>query len=245
MERVYNYATKKMQEVEPAKAAELVEKGEAIKLDMPKLNKFEASAKQLHRDYKAKVERIKESDHPSMLVEGVKEYEIQQARDEYEQATSQLADDYSTWRATQVEEAKQKAARSFIKVSEKDKQLAEQLASRYALNIAADGQDAAGAIADEIALLSDSERVALQAHIGSILPSIENTADKNRIIDAVRTVKNEDAIAYDVARQLPRDVLTDKRISDIAKSVVHDSTFSHAERGVSTEFYEKHIKGVR
>src|SRR5699024_10313058 len=223
MERVYNYATKKMQEVEPAKAAELVEKGEAIKLDMPKLNKFEASAKQLHRDYTAKVERIKESDHPSMLVEGVKDYEIQQARDEYEQATSQLADDYSMWRATQVEEAKQKADRSFIKVSEKDKQLAEQLASRYALNIAADVQGAARAIADEIALLSDSERVALQAHIGSILPSIENTADKNRIIDAVRTVKNEDAIAYDVARQLPRDVLTDKRISDIAKSVVHDS----------------------
>src|SRR5699024_12474808 len=122
---------------------------------------------------------------------------------------------YSTWRATQVEEAKQKAARSFIKVSEKDKQLAEQLASRYALNIAADGQDAAGSIADEIALLSDSERVALQGHIGSILPSIENTGDKNRIIDAVRMGKNEEAIAYDVARPLPRAVLRGKHISYI------------------------------
>src|SRR5690625_1090902 len=175
MERVYNYASKKMQEVEPTKAAELVEKGEAIKLELPKLSEYEQKAKQLHRDYKAKVARIKESDHPSMLVEGVKEYEIQQARDEYEQATAELADDYSQWRAEQVETSKEKAARSFVKVSEKDKQLAEQLASRYALNIAADGQDAAGVIADEIALLSDSERVALQGHIGGLLASIENT----------------------------------------------------------------------
>lgn len=224
MERVYNYKSKQMQEVEPAKAAELVEKGEAIKLELPKLNEFETTAKQLHRDYTNKVARIKENEHPA-ATEEIKAYELEQARDEYEQTTAELANDYSTWRATQVEEAKQKAARSFVKVSEKDKQLAEQLASRYALNIAADGQDAAMSIADEIALLSDSERVALQGHIGGLLASIENTADKNRIIDAVRTVKNEDAIAYDVARQLPRDVLTDKRISDIAKQVVQDSTF--------------------
>src|SRR5699024_4760764 len=164
-----------------------------------------------------KVASIKESDHPSMLVEGVKEYEVQKLHDEYEQATAELASDYSAWRATQVEEAKQKAARSFVKVNDKDKQLAEQLAARYSLRIASDGQDAAHAIAGEIALLSDSERVALQSHIGGLLASIENTADKNRIIDAVRTVKNEDAIAYDVAKQLPVDILTKKRVADIAR----------------------------
>src|SRR5699024_10332338 len=142
----------------------------------------------LHSEYEAKVERIKESDNP-LYTDEVKEYEIQKLNEEYEQATSQLAVEYSAWRAEQVEEAKQKAARSFVKVSDKDKQLAEQLAARYSLRIASDGQDAAHAIAGEIALLSDSERVALQSHIGGLLASIENTADKNRIIDAVRTVK--------------------------------------------------------
>src|SRR5699024_11221318 len=121
---------------------------------------------------------FKESDNP-LYTDEVKEYEIQKLNEEYEQATSQLAVEYSAWRATQVEEAKQKAARSFVKVSDKDKQLAEQLAARYSLRIASDGQDAAHAIAGEIALLGDSERVALQTHIGGILASIENTADKN------------------------------------------------------------------
>src|SRR5699024_11207627 len=176
MEQVYNYAEKKVQEVEPTKAAELVEKGEAIKLNMPKLDEYKTTANRLHDEYEAKVASIKESDHPSMLVEGVKEYEVQKLHDEYEQATAELASDYSAWRATQVEEAKQKAARSFVKVSDKDKQLAEQLAARYSLQVASDGQDAALAIAGEIALLSDSERAALQSHIGGLLASIESTA---------------------------------------------------------------------
>src|SRR5699024_9559282 len=97
------------------------------------------TANRLHNEYEAKVARIKENDNP-LYTDEVKEYEIQKLRDEYEQATTDLADSYSQWRATQVEEAKQKAARSFVKVSEKDKQLAEQLAARYSLQVAADGQ---------------------------------------------------------------------------------------------------------
>src|SRR5699024_6376811 len=243
MEQVYNYAEKKVQEVEPAKAEELIEAGKAIKLNMPKLNEYKTTANRLHAEYEAKVANIKQSDHPSMLVEGVKEYEIQKLQDEYEQATAELADEYSAWRAEQIEEAKQKAARSFVKVSDKDKQLAEQLASRYALNIAADGQDAAHAIAGEIALLSDSERVALQTHIGGLLASINKEPDKKRIIDAVRTVKNHDAVAYDVAKQLPVDILTKKRVADIARhTALNSKSIFGDSSGITYDEYIK-IKG--
>src|SRR5699024_995120 len=122
----------------------LVEKGEAIKLNMPKLDEYKTKANRLHAEYEAKVASIKESDNP-LYTDEVKKYEIQKLHDEYEQATADLANNYSQWRATQIEEAKQKAARSFVKVSDKDKQLAEQLAARYSLQIAADGQNAAHA----------------------------------------------------------------------------------------------------
>src|SRR5699024_9653187 len=190
-----------------------------------------------------KVASIKQSDHPSMLVEGVKEYEIQKLQDEYEQATAELASDYSAWRSQQIEEAKQKAARSFVKVSDKDRQLAEQLAARYSLRIASDGQNAAHAIAKEIALLSDSERVALQSHIGGLLASIDAEPDKKRIIDAITTVKNEDAIAYDVARQLPVDILTKKRVADIARNAALNSKSIFGDSsGITHDEYLK-IKG--
>src|SRR5699024_1453707 len=151
MEQVYIYGEKKVEEVDAVKAEELTSKGEAIKLKLPKLDEYKTKANRLHSEYEAKVERIKESDNP-LYTDEVKEYEIQKLNEEYEQATSQLAVEYSAWRAEQVEEAKQKAARSFVKVSDKDKQLAEQLAARYSLRIASDGQDAAHAIAGEIAL---------------------------------------------------------------------------------------------
>src|SRR5699024_10623110 len=192
--------------------------------------------------YEAKVERIKESDNP-LYTDEVKEYEIKKLHEEYEQATSQLADEYSAWRAEQIEEAKQKAARSFVKVSDKDRQLAEQLAARYSLRIASDGQNAAHAIAKEIALLSDSERVALQSHIGGLLASIDAEPDKKRIIDAITTVKNEDAIAYDVARQLPVDILTKKRVADIARNAALNSKSIFGDSsGITHDEYLK-IKG--
>src|SRR5699024_7689747 len=178
-----------------------------------------------------------------LYTDEVKDYEIQKLHDKYEQATADLANNYSQWRATQIEEAKQKAARSFVKVSDKDKQLAEQLAARYSLQIAADGQDAAHAIADEIALLSDSERVALQSHINGLLASIDKGPDKKRIIDAVRTVKNHDAVAYDVAKQLPVDILTKKRVADIARhAALNNKSIFGKSSGITHDEYLK-MKG--
>src|SRR5699024_1515291 len=101
----------------------------------------------------------------------------------------------------------------------------------------------AHAIAGEIALLSDSERVALQTHIGGILASIDAEPDKKRIIDAVTTVKNEDAIAYDVAKQLPVDILTKKRVTDIAQhTALNNKSIFGDSSGITQEEYLK-IKG--
>lgn len=221
MKRIYNYASKRLEEVDATKAEELVSKGEAIKLDMPKLSEYESEAKRLHGEYENKVSKIRNDDNPAMTKE-VKEYELKKAQEEYDIQTAQLESDYSAWRSQQIEESRQKAARSFVKVSDRDKQLAEQLASRYTLDIHAKGQDAAASIVDEIALLSDSERVALQSNISGVLSHIDDKIDKQIIIDAVRQVKNEDAIAYDIAKQLPHDILDEKGRSEIVKDVVHN-----------------------
>lgn len=236
MKRIYNYESKRMEEVDPTKAEELTSKGEAIKLDMPKLTEYESEAKRLHGEYENKVSKIINDDNPAMTEE-VKEYELKKLREQYDADTSELSEDYSAWRAEQIEESRQKAARSFVKVSDKDKQLAEQLASRYTLDIHATGQDAASSIADEIALLSDSERAALQSNISGVLSQIDDKGDKHRIIDAVRQVKNEDAIAYDIAKQLPHDILDEKRRSEIVKDVVHNHP-SIFDGGLSFTFDE-------
>src|SRR5699024_12384343 len=135
MEQVYIYGEKKVEEVDAVKAEELTSKGEAIKLNMPKLSEYKTTANRLHNEYEAKVARIKENDNP-LYTDEVKEYEIQKLRDEYEQATTDLADSYSQWRAEQVETSKEKAARSFVQESEKDKKLAEQIAASESLQVA-------------------------------------------------------------------------------------------------------------
>jgi len=241
MKRIYNYESNRVDEVEATKAAELIGSGEAIALDMPKLTEYERQAKQLHADYEDKVAKIKASEHPTMTAD-VKEYELKQLRDEYEQATEELAGNYTAWSAEQVATSKEKAARSYVNVTQKDKQLAEQLAARYSLNLAADGQSVVASIADDIRLLSDSERVALQSTIGGLLNQIDDKGDKQAIIDAVRAVRNEDAIAYQIAQQLPVDILDNKRISDIAKDIVanHPSIF-----GGSSGFTYDEYKATR
>src|SRR5699024_4295370 len=108
-------------------------------------------------------------------------------------------------------EAKTRAARATVKVSENDKLTAEQFATRARLSLASSFDDdkslVLDGIIDDIALLTDEQRTALQSQISTIAGGLE-AKDKRRLIQAVQDVRNEALLALNVASQLPIRVTT-------------------------------------
>src|SRR5690625_4982439 len=61
MERVFNFTTDRLEEVEPAEAKELTQKGEAVRVSLPELDDLKRKADELHAKYEADVQAIKNS----------------------------------------------------------------------------------------------------------------------------------------------------------------------------------------
>ncbi|KRG13347.1 hypothetical protein ACA30_15730 [Virgibacillus soli] len=138
-----------------------------------------------------------------------------------------------------------RAAQATIKVSDNDKLVAEQFKNRASLKLAAavEKGDALTEIKNEISLLTDGQRVALQGEIAGLIGGIEgNATHKQAIISAVQDIRNSDLLAAKVAEQLPRSVLESQRIDDIAKWAVSEPG-AMRDGGIDREFYEEHLKG--
>ena len=120
--------------------------------------------------------------------------------------------------------------------------MAEQFANRALLNVemAADKSLAYKSIAADILLLSDEERTALMEHTPKLISGADSQS-REAIIKAVQAVKNADMLAYKIAEQLPRTVLTKQYITDVARSVTRGAK-DDERSGITREMYEKHLK---
>src|SRR5690625_3859108 len=225
--RLFDYETKKMIEMDDqVKANELIDAGKAVRLDLPELEQFEKKAREIHETYNKKVEEVKTSDHPLMQDPKVKAYELTRLEEEYRKQSAEIEEAYQAYRRQALEEAKVRAARATVNITNKDRQVAEQFATRASLSLAgAFGHEKGEAVAriiDDIRLLTDEQRTALQAHAGELLTNVDDATDKRKLIQAMKEVRNPDLLAVEVARQLPYTVLTMQNISEIAKKVVQN-----------------------
>lgn len=244
--RLFDYETKKVIEMDDQiKANELIEQGKAIKLDLPELEQFERKARDIYNSYESAVKRVKESDNPLLQDEKVRKYELDRLEKEYRAKSQEIEEEYQAYRKQALEDAKVRAAQASVKLTSKDKQTAEQFATRASLELVGayddEKSEAVARIIEDIRLLTDEQRTALQAHAGELLANVNDATDKRKLIQAMKEVRNPDLLAVEVARQLPYTVLTMQNISDIAKKVVRDNELN-GMGGVTRDFYEEHLK---
>lgn len=235
--RIFDYESKKVIEMDDqVKANELINAGKAIKLDLPELEQFERKAQEIYETYNKKVEEVKTSDHPLMQDPKVKAYELTRLEEEYRAKSQEIEEAYQAYRRQALEDAKVRAAQASVKLTNKDKQTAEQFATRASLELVGAYDDEKSVtvmrIIDDIRLLTDEQRTALQAHAGELLTYVDDATDKRKLIDAMKEVRNPDLLAVEVAKQLPHTVLTMQRVREIAR-------MSDAERLSLANSYKK------
>lgn len=244
--RLFDYENKRVIYVDDrVKANELIDAGKAIELDLPELEKYEKQASDIYDAYQKEVERIKNSDNP-IFTEEVKEYELNRLKEEYERKSAEVEQQYIEYRNKALQDAKVKAAQATVKVTDADKQVAEQFAARASLQLAGayeqEKSEAVMRIVDDIRHLTDEQRTALQANASQLLANVDDAADKRKLIAAMQEVRNPDLLALKVAKQLPHTVLTKQRIKRIAEQVVKEDAEKEIG-GIDREFYEEHLKG--
>lgn len=231
MKRLYNYESKSIVfEDDPTKSEELINSGKAVELQLPELDRFEQAADEIYETFRKQSESIKANPSP-IYTEEVKKYELAKLEAEYRAKSAQVEEEYNAYRKERQEKARIQAAQATVNVTEKDRLTAEQFATRASLELASssDKSVALKRIVDDMALLSDSQRVAMQSQILPVLANVDDDKygiDKRNVIAAVQSVKNPDIMAHEVAKQLPRTVLTKQNMYDVVTKAVGKGSFN-------------------
>ncbi|MFC7062750.1 hypothetical protein [Halobacillus seohaensis] len=203
--------------VDGKQAKQLTEAGKAVEVSLGDYDSYRQQVKDAHKTYGKARERIKESDHPSVTDE-IRDYEIKQAYKTFEQAAKQAQDEWTVKRQEMQAEAKAKAARATVNVSQREKQTSEQVASRIALNIAqaTNASQLSAAIrqgSDDIRYLNDAEKTALQGELMGVLSQVDaknekfdSTVSSRSLVSSTQDVRNMDLLAGKVADQIPNRV---------------------------------------
>src|SRR5699024_5214290 len=96
------------------------------------------------------------------------------------------------------------------------------MVTRYSLQLAAASDDDKGVIANQllrdIKYLDDAQKTAMQKAIAPILSELDSL-DRNKLINEVSNVRNDDLLAEKLASQLPASVLNKQRMHDALKNV--------------------------
>ena len=193
--RLFDYESKKVIEMDDqVKAKELINAKKAIELELPEVDSYEKQARDIYDSYKKEVERIKTSDNPLLQDEKVRKYELDRLEKEYREQSVAVEEAYQEYRKQALEDAKVRAAQATIDVSDKDKQTAEQFATRASLELVSaldhEKGEAVKRIVDDIRLLTDEQRTALQANASQLLANVDDAGDKRAVIEAMQEVRN-------------------------------------------------------
>lgn len=212
-----NKSKHKLIKLEEPEAAALINQGKAVEVELTEYDKLAAQADKLCEEYDKKRERIRKSDDPRLSPE-IKEYDLQKAYEELEQQTKELQRQWDAKRAEMEATARAKSAQAVVKVTDNDRQVAEQVANRIKLSIvqATDETDLNVALdraGEDVGYLTDAQKTALQGDIANVVMLAEQKAEQvggkagmTSLLSAVESVKNLDLFAEKVAAQLPTKV---------------------------------------
>jgi len=223
-ERIFNYETKAVEFVdEEGKAEALIAAGNAKKLEIPELDKFEGSADKIHDEFLAARQRILDSDNPAHT-DDVKSYEIAKLTEAFEEESAAIEQEYSEWKTQQVKDARQRKATAVVNVSQADKGVVEQWADRALLDLSMSGADDVGvllgSLTEDISYMTDSQKTALLSRLPGLMAGIEGEDVRKRaLVSAVKDVRSADLNALNVANGLPVSVLTKKRQYDVLSGI--------------------------
>lgn len=191
-----------------AEAEQLVSKGKATRISLGEYESFKQKAEQIHSDFLKAEKEIRESKNPLLQQHAVQAYELENLRKKYQKESEAIQAEWAKYRAQQIELARTKAARATVKVSEQDRETAEQVSNRLALQIAAADpsniEEVLMTARQDISRLTDGQKVALQGKIAGILAGVDGAvAQKAALIDELQDVRNMDLLAAKAAEQLP------------------------------------------
>ncbi len=209
--------------VDEQQAQELIESNKATEIDMSMYKGYRQDAINAHDEFLAEEQRIKEDDNPIMTDE-VKAYELDKLRQQYVEQAQEIQKEYDEYVTKAKEEARVKAARATVSVSHQDEMTAKQVKNRLALKFADAGTNAlnAGAVlheaTQEISLLTDAQKTALQGDVIPLLDMIEGEEPAKRaLISELQDVRNMDLLSAKAAEQMPHDVLVEYRQAKVIR----------------------------
>ncbi|ARI78231.1 hypothetical protein [Halobacillus mangrovi] len=187
-------------------ATKLVSDEKATEIELGEYENYRKRAEKLTKAFKKAEKKVKESDNP-LHTKDFKDYELAKMKEEYVSDSKALKAEYNEYRDKAIEEARQKSAQARIIVTESDKQMAEQLANRLALEaqVAVSDRDKAELVdkaKENIGRLTDEQKTAMQGSIGKVLSYLDDRK-KRELIQKVRDIRNMDLLAEKAAEQLP------------------------------------------
>lgn len=202
------------------KAEELIASGVATEIDLSIFDINRDRAKELHADFKQGEQALKDEDNP-LFTPDVKAYELDKLKQKYESDSQAIQSEHEAYINETIETTKTKAAQSVTSVSEQDKEVSSQALNRYVLQLAATGVKDKATVVDEIIgqieLLTDSQRVALQSDIPTLLASIDDESQRRQVIEEVTLTRNLDALSHKAALQIPYNVTTEYQTESIVR----------------------------
>lgn len=174
MEKEFVYITKGEQagylrELPNTEAHQIKESGNGHLVNMQDYRKYEARANDALNEFKRLEKKVKESKDPRDTYEA-KQYTIKQAEEQLDATIKEIDAEWETVKAQIVEDAKQSIATYSVKVSDSDKQIAEQFTTRYAVQLAATASELKQKeilmqMEREIHRLNDAQKTALQKEL--------------------------------------------------------------------------------
>jgi hypothetical protein len=207
--------------VDHKEASALISEGKAVEVNLPELDGFRKQSAELTRKFKAEEQKIKSSTDPRDTAE-VKVYELKKLESQYQADIKAVESDYQKYRQEALDVAKTSAAQSVTDVTDRDRRVAEQFASREALDlqlIVNKHEKSAKVIeiASDVRRMTDEQKTALQANIGSLLAHVDDTADKRKLVSAVKDVRNPDVLTVKVAESLPHTAINEYHVLKVLR----------------------------
>lgn len=180
-------------------------------LERKSLQHLEDEVSRQVRLYKRETQKIRESDDPVMNTPGKKDYEIGQIRRTFEKNINTIEQQYQVQGQREIEELEQQAALSYIKPSQSDKELVENITDDFLFSFSMAVGDSekledVSKFERSINSMSQEQKVALRRRLPQIMKQLEGDSGGVRrkmqgIGQSLSEIKTEEEGALKLLKQ--------------------------------------------
>ncbi|MCE7792642.1 hypothetical protein K8O68_09465 [Salipaludibacillus sp. CUR1] len=191
--------------VEPGEAESLVNSGMALRVDTAKLDKYETETNRLVEQAKKEISAMRNSGNPAHTKE-VKEYEIKQIRQRLEDEVNEINKQWQAEKAEMEKEATELYHTYEVKISDKERQKANQIKDDFLIAVATgNAADAMADFKERLNYVNHSTLQALKSHYSELSPILDDnfTATQKRTLLNEINREPQERLATAAVRQLP------------------------------------------